>query len=477
MAASAHGAAGVQDAGTAPDRVPAREKFALGLGQAAAMGTHNALTTLANPVYNVIMGMNPAYLSVLTFLQRIWDAFLDPLVGQLSDNLRTRWGRRRPLIFVAAVPMTVGFAAIWLFPRGLTQFGLVAYFLGSSLVFYFFHSFFFVPLTALQVEATSDYHERTRVASVVGICTWLFSIGNQWLYPLLQSKAFSDPVAGVRWVTGVAAVLYAAMALAPAWLVIERAPKPVAAKAPSQPFYQALREACRNRDFVLLLGMRTVSQLGYSVVAILGFYLNCYLVHGGDLAAASTVQGWLGTAYVVASVVAFWVFRLLALRLGKQRTLQISAAVLVAGAVVKLIVYQPGWRWAQLIVPATNGLALAGISLMTTAMVADIVSADELATNRRREGLYCSVLSWLDKVGGSTGALISGFLLVGTGFDVKFGAHQSAVSLQAIKWLYAVLPCIGAVATVAFAHYYTLTEAKAYEVKRALEQRAQEGSG
>ena len=459
----------------AKDRVPASEKFALGLGQAAAMGTHNALTTLANPIYNVVMGMNPAYLSTLTFLQRFWDAFMDPFVGRFSDNLRTRWGRRRPLILLAALPMAAGFASLWFFPRGLGESGLVVYFLLSSLVFYFFHSFFFVPLTALQIEATPDYHERTRVASVVGICMWGFSVCNQWLFPLVQSRAFTDPITGVRWVTTGAAVLFAVMACAPALFVKERAPQARLGPVKKQPFFQALRETWHNRDFALLLGIRSISQLGYSIVAVLGFYLNCYLIHGGDIRAASYVQGWLGTAYVAGSVGAFWLFRLLALRLGKQRTLQISAAVLILGAITKLVVYQPGWRWLQIIVPATNGVALAGISLLTTAMLADIVSADELATGQQREGLYCSVLSWLDKVGSSTGGLVSGFLLVWIGFDAKLtGGHQSAATLIWMKWLYASLPLCGAVITIVFAHYYTLDEERAFQVKQALEARRAE---
>jgi GPH family glycoside/pentoside/hexuronide:cation symporter len=453
----------------APDRVPPSEKFALGLGQAAAMGTHNALTTLANPVYNVMMGMSPAYLSILTFVQRFWDAFLDPCVGQFSDNLRTRWGRRRPLILLAALPMSAGFALLWLFPRGLGQGALVAYCLGASLLFYFCHSFFFVPLTALQVEATADYHESTRVASVVGICTWAFSVGNQWLFPLIESRAFADPLTGVRGVTACAAVLYFLMALAPALWVRERPPKRTPGRRRKEPFFHALRETGRNRDFVLLLGVRSVSQLGYSIVAVLGFYLNCYLVHGGDVRAASSIQGWLGTAYVAASVLAFWLFRLLALRLGKQRTLELSAGVLILGAIIKLVVYQPGWRWPQLLVPATNGLALAGINLVTTAMLADIISADELATHQRRGGLYASVISWLDKVGSSTGALLSGFLLVGIGFDVQLGGQQSSYTLTSMKWIYAAFPMCAAVITVVLARKYTLTEARAYEVKQALE--------
>ena len=456
------------------DRVPPSEKFSLGLGQAAAMGTHNALTTLANPIYNVTMGMNPAYLSTLTFVQRFWDAFMDPFVGRFSDNLRSRWGRRRPLIFLAALPMAAGFASLWFFPRGISEKGLVVYFLLTSLLFYFFHSFFFVPLTALQIESTADYHERTRVASVVGICMWGFTVTNQWLFPLAQSRVFSDSVTGVRWVTAGAAVLFATMALAPALFVKERAPQARSLPVDKQPFFQALRETWRNRDFALLLGIRSISQLGYSIVAVLGFYLNCYLVHDGDIRAASFVQGWLGTAYVVGSVGAFWLFRLLALRLGKQRTLQIAAGVLIAGAIAKLIVYQPGWRWLQIIVPATNGVALAGISLLTTAMLADIVSADELATGRQREGLYCSVLSWLDKVGSSTGGLVSGFLLVWIGFNAKLtGGHQSAETLLWMKWLYASLPLCGAIVTIVFAHYYTLNEGRSFQIKQALEARKQ----
>jgi GPH family glycoside/pentoside/hexuronide:cation symporter len=458
----------------AADRVPAREKLALGLGQAAAMGTHNALTTLANPIYNVTMGMNPAWLSAITFVQRFWDAFLDPLVGQFSDGLRTRWGRRRPLILLAGLPMAGGFASLWLFPRSLGEHGLILYLLFSSLLFYFCHSFFFVPLTALQVEATTDYHERTRVASVVGICMWGFTIGNQWLYPILQSKWFADPITGTRWVTGIAAGLYALMALAPALLVRERSPDTTGTQRPKkQPFLLALRETWRNRDFLVLLGVRSISQLGYSIVAVLGFYLNVYLVHAGDLPAASHIQGWLGTAYVAASVGAFWLFRILALRLGKRRTLQLSAAVLIGGAIAKLIVYQPDWRWAQIIVPATNGIALSGIHLLTTAMLADIVSADELASGRRREGLYTAVLSWLDKVGSSTGALLSGFLLVWTGFDAKFGGNQSATTLLQMKWCYAAFPFVGAAAVVILTSFYTLSETKAYEIKRALEQQRQ----
>ena len=450
------------------DRVPAREKFALGLGAAASMGTHNAVHTLANPIYNVILGMNPAYLSMIIFVQRFWDAFLDPLAGHLSDNSKSKWGRRRPFL-LAALPTALAFAGIWFFPRGLGEMQLVGYFAVTSMVFYLFHTFFTVPLTALQIEVTGDYHERTRVASVVGICTWLFSIGNQWLFPLVQSGWFADPITAVRWVTSVAALLYAALALAPALFVKERFRTVAATRQPRIGFWQALRTTSRNRDFLLLIGVRSISTFGYSIVALLGFYLNVYLVHGGDLRAAGAIQGWLGSAYVLACIFSYWAFRLLALRIGKRRALQCAAGVLIAAGLVKLCVYVPGLRWWQILVPAMNGVAQAGIMLLTTAMLADIVDADELSSGRRREGLYAAALAWLDKVGSSAGALLAGFVLVWIGFKAELGGAQPPATLQLMKWLYAFFPLLGAAITIALAQRYTLDETKAYAIKRELE--------
>ncbi|WP_438480286.1 MFS transporter [Oleiharenicola lentus] len=463
---------------TAPqDKVPAGEKFALGLGQSASMGTHNALTTLSNPVYNVILGMNPAYLSVIVFVQRFWDAFLDPLVGHFSDNTASKWGRRRPYLLAAALPMAVTFAAIWFVRAGMSDFRLALFFTITSLVFYFFHSCYTVPLAALQIEVTGDYHERTRVASVVGICTWLFSIGNQWLFPIIQSGWFKDPITGIRWVTAGIAGLYALLACAPAFFVRERFQAPVKVKREKIRFLTALKQTAGNRDFALLIGVRSISTFGYSIVAVLGFYLNVYLVHGGDLRAAGAIQGWLGSAYVVGCIGSYWAFRVIALRVGKRRALQLAAGILVAAGIVKLFVYVPGLRWWQILVPAMNGIAQAGIMLLTTAMLADIVDADELKSGQRREGLYSSVLSWLDKVGSSTGGLISGFILVWVGFNAKLGSAQPEGTLALMKWLYAFFPFAGAAITIVLAQRYTLDENEAYEIKRRLEAQRAEQAG
>jgi len=120
--------------------------------------SQNAIHLLNAPILNMTLGMSPAALSTLVFLQRACDAFTDPIVGAYSDNFRSRWGRRRPRMLVTAPLLAACFVAIWFFPRGAGPVHLYAH----VIVFYSAHSLYCVPLAGLALEATDDCHERTR---------------------------------------------------------------------------------------------------------------------------------------------------------------------------------------------------------------------------------------------------------------------------------------------------------------------------
>jgi GPH family glycoside/pentoside/hexuronide:cation symporter len=446
--------------------------MALGLGQAAATGTENALFTLASPIYTVMLGVSPIALSLTLFVHRIWNAFCDPVAGQYSDNLRTRWGRRRPFLLFLGVPMALSYGAIWFYPAAATPNAALLHFGLTCLVFVTLSSWYFVPLTALQLEVTNDYHERTRVASVVGICTWALTLCNQWMFPLIQSNHFAEPLHGVRIVAVVAAVYFSLLALAPAFWVPERVNVGVITPAVrKQPLVEAVRQSFANRDFVLITIARSVSNLAQSTVASLGFFLNYLLAHAGDLRSAAPLQGLLGSGYVVACIASYWGFKHLALRFGKRRALQLAAAVYVVAGGVKLLVYLPGERWWQLIVPVLNGIAAAGVTLVTTSMLADIVDVDERDTGRRREGLYAAVISWVDRIGAAVGSLGFGFLLVGIGYETQRGGSQHPATIELMKWIYALLPALGGIAAIVCAARYRLTEAQVCAIKAELERR------
>ena len=269
----------------AADRVPWSERAGLMLGALASTGTWGTLGVLKDPFFTVILGVNPAVLSTIFFVQRLWDACIDPLIGQYSDNFRSRWGRRKPLLVVGAPLMTGCFAALWWFPAGASPTVVAIALAITSLLFAACFTLYSMPLAGLTMEATGDYHERTRIAGLVGVAAFAFSIAIQWIFPLAQSALFSDTVSGIRWVTGACAVLFLGCALAPVVLCRERTYAQAAAQPP-MPLLPSLRTALTCAPLRTLLTMRLVFTLCYSVVQQFAFFMNLYYVFGGKVAPA-----------------------------------------------------------------------------------------------------------------------------------------------------------------------------------------------
>jgi len=453
------------------DRTPFRERLGLGLGALAAAGSHGTLNVLVNPVFNIILGVNPAVLSSIVFAQRLWDALVDPFIGQFSDNFRSRWGRRKPLIAVAA-PLVAGlFAALWWFPRGASPAIIAGFFLGTSLLFYASYTLLTVPLAGLTLEATDDYHERTRIASVVLSFGFAFSILSQWIFPLAQSSLFPDTVTGVRWVGAGCAVLFLLAGLAPVLLCRERNYGRVATYQPKLALLPSLRAAAGSRPFLILMGTRLVSSFGYNLVSLLAAYMNAYYVFGGHIKEAFRAFAFIGsTFHIVAIIGAVFIYPWLSRRLGKRLTIQIAAGTMILGCAAKIFLYRPGEPWWQLLIIGCNGAALSGIGLVSTSMLGDIADYDEWKNGHRREALFSALLLWIDKSGGAIGYLISGFILTAIGFDADRGV-QTPATLAAMKWSYVACPLGGALFAIVLMRFYTLTETQAYTIKAALAQR------
>jgi GPH family glycoside/pentoside/hexuronide:cation symporter len=150
------------------DRVGFWEKAALGAGSLPLYYGNAGVKTLVIPAYQMLRGLNPALLGLVLALPHCWDAVTDPLVGMISDNCRTRLGRRRPIILLGAVLQAAAFGTIWIAPAGLGPNGTLLYLAGTLLLFYTCFSVFAVPLTSLTYEMTPDYRERTRVSAFGG---------------------------------------------------------------------------------------------------------------------------------------------------------------------------------------------------------------------------------------------------------------------------------------------------------------------
>ncbi len=467
---------------TAPeDRVPAREKLGLGVGRMIVEGTHGSQYVLLNPVYNMQLGVNPAWLSLIDFIKRIFDAVTDPILGQFSDNFRSRWGRRLPLMAIALLPLVLLYGALWWFPSGATEGHLFWHLLLVSLVFYAFHTLYAVPLNGLILESTADYHERSRIIGVAMAFGFVIQIGSQWL-PMLTEQ-FKDPVTGlpdtirgVRMVALGCMAVFVVIGLVPVFLCKERNYHRVAARQQKIPLFASLRAVWHNRQFTTVLGARFIFCFCYSMVGIMAGYMNVYYVFGGNRGEAFKAFGFIGSSFHVSALLAsLFFFPWLVRKIGKKTALQAAAALLIVGCVSKLFLYIPGQPWLQIIVISFNGIANAGFGLIPAAMIADLADEDELSTGLRREAVFGALLSWFEKAGNSLGGLISGLMLVWIGFNAKAeGGVQTDTTLQLMKFTYFAFPAVGAGLALYLLRRYTLDEERAYVVKAELARRRAE---
>ena len=105
----------------AEDRISLQQKMAYSVGMLV-----NNLQAAAMPamvvILNLGLGMDVLWVGLIGAIPRIFDAISDPLVGYISDNSRTRWGRRRPFIFAGAITAGLIFAIMWQLPSGYIDF-------------------------------------------------------------------------------------------------------------------------------------------------------------------------------------------------------------------------------------------------------------------------------------------------------------------------------------------------------------------
>ena len=206
----------------AADRIPFHLKLVYGLGAfvnnilAAAIGSMII-------VLNLGLGMSPALVGLLGALPRLTDAITDPLMGYISDNTKSKWGRRRPYMFVGAIAVGIVFALLWQLPRGQSEGFYFWFFLIGSLIFFLAYTVYATPWVALGYELTPDYHERTRLMGVQNfIGNMAYMISPYFLLIMYSETLFDDVVDGAAGLALLIGALAIGLGVLPAIFLRER---------------------------------------------------------------------------------------------------------------------------------------------------------------------------------------------------------------------------------------------------------------
>jgi len=451
----------------AEDRVPLLQKTGFGFGAMAQCLGSYSIGNLANFVFNIGLGVNPFLVGLAQSIPRLWDALSDPLMGHISDNTRTRWGRRRPYLFVGAILMCVFYAAIWCLPEGWSEMTYFSYFLGMSLLFYTALTIFMVPWGALGLELTKDYHERTRVQAFGNFFGNIGAIAMPWLFALTQLDCFESTVQGARAVGIGMSFILLMSGLVPFFLCREQEYGQVQDQK-KLGLWEGLKTTLSNRVFMLLMSVVLLAAFGFFTIAAISPYIIIYYVMGGDVKAASVFVGWNGTAWVVSSILAVVPVTWCATHFGKKDAFIFFTVIHLLGHLSKIWCYNPAYPWLVVVPPVMIASGFVALWTIGASMTADICDADELKTGARREGSYQSVFGWVLKMGMSLALVIGGALLHLTGFDAALPA-QTGPTVLWMRILEAGVPIVAIIIALVVLCFYSLTEQKVHEIRKELE--------
>lgn len=467
----------------ATDRLTAGQMIAYGLGS-IVNNLLGAAIGFMSIVLNVGLGMNPALVGLLQAIPRFTDSLTDPVMGYVSDKTRSRFGRRRPYIFIGALGVGLVFALMWQLPEGHSESFYFWFFLAGSIIFYMFYTVFATPWVALGYELTSDYHERTRLMGVMNFMGQFAWITLPWFYAIMENdRLFSDSVEGARTLAIVIGIFVAVVGIMPAIFLREKfiagdddsdeekVPLLVGLKNNVAMFMKGLVTTLKQREFLKLCAGTFFLFNGIMLVGAFSSYIMIFYVSGGDNDMGAQYMGIYGTINTIATLLAIVVVTWLSSRLGKRMTFMLATAVTLVGSLLKWFCYDPMVPWKILLVAPLMAVGMGALFTLMGSMVADVCDLDELETGERREGMFGSIYWWMVKLGMALAFFLSGYLLNATGFDVALGGAQTASTFFWMKVYDVLIPAVAAGLSIWAVASFKITEEKSEEIREQLDAR------
>jgi GPH family glycoside/pentoside/hexuronide:cation symporter len=458
-----------------PDnRIPLKDKLAYGVG-GVARGLQSSMDNmLITPVFVLGVGISPTVKSMCDILYRIFDAFTDAFTGVISDNARTRWGRRRPFIFAGSILMAISMPILFLFNPDWPMGWIIFWMICATLFIFLAQTIYDVPFQAFLLESSEDTRERTRLfaftayfgLSVQIIVSWSWRIAQEFQDDTAKIPLLDGALTMITW----GAVLVLVMGLIPAVFLREKFYRRTS-KQKRLGLITNIKLTFHSRPFVIIQSFLFLLLVGLNLKWTLLFFVRLYHVCEGDQSLAATLTGWGGSIQVVFTALGILFFRWLSERIGKFATLKIIILVVFIVSLTLGFFYTPAYPYLSLAPFFVMGPAMGAMWVMVPAIVGDIVDADEVVTHERREGAFTSLQGWIVKTGLTIATGISGPLTTLAGYRPEIRDNLPREVIDNMLILVVALPSTMVGIAFLILLRFPLTEDKVAENRRILDER------
>jgi GPH family glycoside/pentoside/hexuronide:cation symporter len=464
------------------NKVAMGQKIAFGFGMLA-----NQMFPAALGIFMVVLVQNlgfPTWMwGTLFFFPRIFDAFVDPIMGFITDNTRSVWGRRRQYVFVGAIIMGISFSLMWQMTKadGVTY--NFIYFLLWSFVFYLGLSIFSVPYVAMGYEMSDDYNERTNIMAIaqwIGQWAWVIA---PWFWVIMYDpKWFPSADIATRTLAIWTAVICALLAMVPAFFIKSKSTVDETSYAPLSlrgvkgsltEIFSGFKAAFSYPSFRKLCFSTFLIFNAFNTVAGFTFFIIVYYLFKGNAPAAGlwpTLFGCVGalaTTFIVIPIVA-WMSK----KMGKKDAFMLSQAISVFGYILLYFLLIPGKPYMFLFALPFFSFGIGSLFTIMMSMTADVCDLDELETGKRREGIFGAIYWWMVKFGFAIAGLLTGVIMTVVGFVPD--AANSPESIHGLRLFFSGLPIAGTIGAMLIMRNYDLTEEKAVGISAQIKERKAE---
>lgn len=460
--------------------VPMSQKIAFGLGMLA-----NQMFPAALGIFMVVLVENlgmPSWMwGVLFFVPRIVDAFFDPIMGFVSDNTKSVWGRRRQYVFIGSIIMGVAFMIMWqLYREDSVTYNFI-FFLFWSLIFHIGLSIFSVPYVAMGYEMSDDFHERTSIMAIsqwIGQWAWVIA---PWFWVIMYDPSwFPNADTATRTLAIWVGIIFMFLAMVPAIFIKSKSTKfdntlePLTFKTIGGSLKEILisfKEAFVNKPFRKLCIATFFIFNAFNTVAGFTFFIVVYYLFNGDTAAAGIwptlfgCMGALATTFIVIPIVA-WMSK----KMEKKTAFLISQGISVFGYILLWFLFIPGKPYMFLFALPFFSFGIGSLFTLMMSMTADVCDMDELESGKRREGVFGAIYWWMVKFGFAIAGLLTGVIMSIVAF--KAGAPtQPEGAVTGLRLFFSGVPIFGTLIAMWVMWDYDLTEEKARTIKKELDER------
>lgn len=463
-------------------KVPFGQKVAFGIGMLA-----NQMFPAAMSIFLVVLIQDlgfPGWMwGLIVFLPRAFDWITDPIMGFISDNTKSRWGRRRKYVLIGAIIMGISFVFMWQLYRENTLEYNYYYFLAWSFVFYLGLTIFSVPYVAMGYEMSTDFHERTNIMAVaqwIGQWAWVIA---PWFWVIMYDKGwFPSADVATRTLAIWVGIICMIFAMVPAIFIKSKSTVnedylPLTLNKIGSSLGEignGFLEAFKSVPFRKLCIATFLIFNSFNTIASFSFFIVVWYLFNGDAGAAGlwpTLFGSVGALITTFAVIP--IVTMVSKVIGKKKAFIWSQSISIVGYILLWFLFIPGKPYMFLFALPFFSFGIGGLFTLMMSMTADVIDLDELNTGKRREGIFGAIYWWMVKFGFAIAGLLTGVIMSVVGFDAGL-ASQPDGAVTGLRLFYSGFPILGTLIAILVMRNYDVSEERANEIREELERRKAE---